>query len=434
MEPTYLEARTGRPWRRNVALGLTAAIVFVAIAVGLAGGNDKKTSLGNDDSSATTAPDQLSSGAAEDSSETTLSLDDSSTATTSTTLEHTTSTVTPTTTHIDPIPVSQLPDGFPDPGDDPGPPVIADKLIQEFPVPTKKSWPYGITAGPDGAVWFVENGSLAGSGLVSTIGRITVDGKISEYPVHAAVLPAWITTGPDGALWFTEGDSYVGRLTTDGTLKEFAVGSPDFWSITAGPDGALWLALRATDDGGFVVRLTTDGHMTKFKTPNIFTADLAFGPDGNIWAADQAGFISRMTPAGVFTTFEVPFEKNAYGGYVGNIVAGPDGAMWFGWSSAMGSFHSGWIGRVTMSGAFSRFELPTSGDPTVLVVAPDGNIWLTMNNSNVIVRVDMTGKTTSYAVKSPLGIAVGPDGAIWFTETWGNAIGRLSIDLADMFP
>src|SRR5260370_3170122 len=68
----------------------------------------------------------------------------------------------------------------------------------EFQIPTTDSVPTGITAGPDGALWFSEE-------FKNKIGRITTDGVITEYPIptpHSN--PRDITTGPDGALLFIE--------------------------------------------------------------------------------------------------------------------------------------------------------------------------------------------------------------------------------------
>src|SRR5579864_5791644 len=80
-----------------------------------------------------------------------------------------------------------------------------------YPVPTAYSGPQGITAGPDGALWFTE---IYGD----RIGRITTAGVITEYLVPTAhSLPWGIAAGPDGALWFTENNVYrgnkVGRIT-----------------------------------------------------------------------------------------------------------------------------------------------------------------------------------------------------------------------------
>src|SRR5258707_2299380 len=68
----------------------------------------------------------------------------------------------------------------------------------EFNIPTTDSVPTGITAGPDGALWFSEE-------FKNKIGRITTDGVITEYPIPTLnSSPGDITTGPDGALWVTE--------------------------------------------------------------------------------------------------------------------------------------------------------------------------------------------------------------------------------------
>jgi virginiamycin B lyase len=53
----------------------------------------------------------------------------------------------------------------------------------------------GITAGPDGNLWFCEARG-------AKIGRITPSGAITEFATpHTA--PSRITVGPDGNLWFT---------------------------------------------------------------------------------------------------------------------------------------------------------------------------------------------------------------------------------------
>jgi len=67
--------------------------------------------------------------------------------------------------------------------------------------------PEGITAGPDGALWFTSSNN--------SIGRITTSGKISGYTGSGIDLPGSITAGPDGALWFTNfGNGSIGRITT----------------------------------------------------------------------------------------------------------------------------------------------------------------------------------------------------------------------------
>src|SRR5262249_27251419 len=132
--------------------------------------------------------------------------------------------------------------------------------ITEFDIPTISSWPTGITAGPDGNLWFNEFG-------VAKIGRISTDGIMAGVDIPTDLVPPRdvavgplprITAGPDGNLWFTEfsAANKIGRITTSGTVMEF-----DILTINSAPTG------------------------------------IAPGPDGNIWFAEGNGFnIARITP------------------------------------------------------------------------------------------------------------------------------------------
>ena len=80
-------------------------------------------------------------------------------------------------------------------------------LTNEYPV-TQGSCPNGITTGPDGNIWFVENGYLDANGNLAggaAIGKITMAGVVTEYPLADPMAgPQMIIKGPDGNLWFTE--------------------------------------------------------------------------------------------------------------------------------------------------------------------------------------------------------------------------------------
>jgi hypothetical protein len=127
----------------------------------------------------------------------------------------------------------------------------ASAAIAEFAVLTPSSTPFGITAGPDGALWFTEPAG-------NKIGRITPAGAITEFAIPtASSSPGRITAGPDGALWFTEGNgNQIGRITPAGAITEFAVPTANSQpiGITAGPDGNLWFAEFS---GNNIGRLTT---------------------------------------------------------------------------------------------------------------------------------------------------------------------------------
>jgi YD repeat-containing protein len=68
---------------------------------------------------------------------------------------------------------------------------------------------------------------------------------------------------------------------------------------------------------------------------------------------------------------------------------------------------------------------------TDITVAPDGKLWLTLNEASAIIRLRATGygielKSDLAAGSLPARITTGPDGAMWFTEFGGNRIGRIT--------
>ncbi|AXE89588.1 Virginiamycin B lyase [Streptomyces sp. Go-475] len=78
--------------------------------------------------------------------------------------------------------------------------------VQEFAVADRDAGTYGITTGPDGALWltFVHGGRIR---------RLTVDGGLTEYPLDSpSCRPAVIAPGPDGALWVTLETGAVARV------------------------------------------------------------------------------------------------------------------------------------------------------------------------------------------------------------------------------
>src|SRR5262249_4476982 len=68
--------------------------------------------------------------------------------------------------------------------------------------------PSAITSGPDGNIWFTESvPSGGGAGSVSAaVGGIKAARRTfaREFVIPAALQPSGITAGPDGNVWFTE--------------------------------------------------------------------------------------------------------------------------------------------------------------------------------------------------------------------------------------
>jgi virginiamycin B lyase len=139
------------------------------------------------------------------------------------------------------------------------PRLAAQPTIVEYPIPTSGSYPQGITAGPDGNLWFVETAA-------NKIGKISTAGLITEYSIPTASSgPVAITQGSDGNLWFIEGaTTNIGRITTSGTITEYS-------------------------------------------HPNLYTvAGITLGPDGNVWFSYANG-VGKITPVGSISLFPINF-------------------------------------------------------------------------------------------------------------------------------
>jgi streptogramin lyase len=156
------------------------------------------------------------------------------------------------------------------------------------------SHPFGITAGPDGAMWFTER---TGNRVV----RVTTAGEVTPFDIPTADSgPTGIAAGPDGNLWFTEqAANRIGRFTPPaGPFAEFSIPTPSsgpFW-IAPGPDGALWFTERDADQIG---RITPSGAIEEYATPTKPSgpAGIVTGPDGNLWFTEStANQIGQITP------------------------------------------------------------------------------------------------------------------------------------------
>jgi len=147
-----------------------------------------------------------------------------------------------------------------------------------------------IVTGHDGALWYTETQG-------NKIGRITTRGKTTEYSngITPSALLWSIAAGPDGALWFTEYDGgRIGRITTKGQVTEYSDGiTPGEHpvDIAAGPDGAMWFTEYATVGSyrtgeSMIGRITTDGRIKEYSRgidPAAGPNGIVAGPDGNMW-------------------------------------------------------------------------------------------------------------------------------------------------------
>ena len=228
-----------------------------------------------------------------------------------------------------PTAVAVAPDGsawFTNPGADTIGHITTDGDFAEFVIPSGPSNPQDIVLGPDGNFWFTEFDAGA-------IGRITPLGAVRRFPipnpavnvagprVAAAVPnPLNIAVGPDGNLWFSdEGLNAIGRITTGGDLVEFPIPTADSEpaGITAGADGNLYFV---ESNPGRVARITTAGDVTELGTPDpdSFPEYITLGPDGALWFTESdSNRLGRIARDGRITKFELPTADSGPTGIIG---------------------------------------------------------------------------------------------------------------------
>ena len=136
---------------------------------------------------------------------------------------------------------------------------------------------YGITSGPDGALWYVGSAYSSGGAETPIVARMTTGGTVTDYSTAATSAgvqnPNSIVAGPDGALWFTDsnlgvpsnGHDAIGRITTTGSVEECPTPTqvPDGtvlpFGMAAGPDSAMWFTENQGNNIGRIPVTVTPG-------------------------------------------------------------------------------------------------------------------------------------------------------------------------------
>ena len=182
--------------------------------------------------------------------------------------------------------------------------------------------PTGITAGPDGALWFTNSNSGAGSSsgpeipsggspppgwspttpirasstrgasplapmvpcgspmATTSIGRITTAGVVTNYTDPSITGADGITAGPDGALWFTDPfNEIIGRVTTGVTGQLLALGDSVAAGYGLGPSGP--------STGG-------SASLNKFAYPALLAGALSLGVENYAIEGSSSGIDNNL--------------------------------------------------------------------------------------------------------------------------------------------
>jgi streptogramin lyase len=170
-------------------------------------------------------------------------------------------------------------------------------------------------------------------------------------------------------------------------------------------------------------------------TASSLPAGIALGADGNIWFTEFAPSKIGQLSDGSISENVTPTHNSGPNGIASG--PGPSLNLWFTETNV------GQVAQITISGPpYTEYALPTpspgpasSPRPTGIVLAPDGNIWVTDPGTNSIWRIRQIHARPFVLFKQialtgnaqPGAIVVGPDSALWFTEPGTNSIGRVPV-------
>jgi streptogramin lyase len=160
-------------------------------------------------------------------------------------------------------------------------------------------------------------------------------------------------------------------------------------------------------------------------TPNTGAFEITAGPDGNVWFGENTTVgsttsqgVGRISPAGVITEFPIPDT----GSEINGLKTGPDGKIWmtrFGVSNQ--------VSRISTTGVFEHVLSTADRQPCCVTPGPDSNMWFSLFHSVGIVTT--SGVLSELAVPATTQVdtlVTGPDGAVWFVEENANRIGRIT--------
>jgi streptogramin lyase len=326
--------------------------------------------------------------------------------------------------------------------------------LKEFALPSAGAGgnsPAGITAQPNGQVWFTETNS-------NQVDSISPNGTLWT-PVRVGAKPEGIVYA-GGEIWVAEtGANAIGRIDpVTFQYTEFRVPTPGAQPVGLAYDPVNKLVYFTEDFSGAggngqigyfnPATLSASVGITEKALPNASSTPQPMGitynpADGNLWfvenGANQVGMFDPATGTFNSTPYSVPGASSHPGPE--QITAGADGNLWF--SESGTGTGSGLIDMFSpTSRAFAAngpYSLPAgANNPNGAILGitsgPDGDIYFTAGgvgqvgwfNPQAVAASgsnygqEITVMNTPNAASAPDGIATGPDGNVWFTEQHGD--------------
>ncbi len=185
----------------------------------------------------------------------------------------------------------------------------------------------------------------------------------------------YLTATPNNVLYASLPDTTsitavtnVGAVTSV-NLSEDAIPGP----IVSDTAGNAWATASLTTSSEVLVYSQALKLIKTIPLPPIHPSAATWGADGALWYVDsQANTVGRISPSGALSRFIIPTP----GSGASSITSGPDGAVWISESNAAK------IARVTKAGSFTEFATPGL-QPGPIAGAPVG-VSVSVQNQTLV--------------------------------------------------
>jgi sugar lactone lactonase YvrE len=313
-------------------------------------------------------------------------------------------------------------------------------------------WTYGIAVDGSGNVFLTDN-------IGDSIRKITSDGTMTTF-VATASRPRGLTIDGSNNLYFTTESGGIYKCTPLGLITPIAtVPSSTYLDVDASGNLYVSAAERIVKitPGGVVTELAGSGWLTgqqdgtgtsaRFASPR----GIALSPDGSLlYVADQDNHsIRKITlPGAVVTTLAGRAAQQGRVDATGldarfstpiDLVLAPDGNFYVtdAGNSAIRKITPAGVTTTLAGGAHGTEDgIATSArfqGPTGIAVGYDGNDWLLyVTDFDRIRRITQSGVVTTLAtgMHDAFGLAVAPGGAIYVSERSGSTIKKIDMPSA----
>jgi len=234
------------------------------------------------------------------------------------------------------------------------------------------------------------------------------------------------------------GHSEVFRLEerSGAVINRWVVGSETVNGIVVSMLGDVYVAGN-TMGAGEVIRFSPAGEQLGGFSSSEYTlpSGLVFGSDGSLYALSTLvtekgnfGQVLRFDPSGRYLRAFIPAQANTAGQFV-------DMAFAQGGDLLVLDYERGVLRFDGNSGLFMKVLVPAGDDlatPTGLAVGPDGNLYVSSRDANVVIRYD--GTTGNYvdtfvspgaqALNGPMGLTFGNDGNLYVASCYDHRVVR----------